>query len=40
MKVLRTSPHNKSGTITNEHNNEIPREIYIFRRKIYDLRLM
>ena len=35
MKVLRTSPHNKSGTITNEHNNEIPREIYISSEERY-----
>ena len=38
-KVSRSSPHNNSGTIANEHDKEIPEERYISpkgRQKIID----
>ena len=32
-KVSRSSPQNNLGTITNKYDKEIPKEIYISRRK-------
>ena len=32
-KISRTLPQNNSETITNEHDQEIPKERYIYLRK-------
>ena len=34
MKFSKTTLQNNLETVTNEHDQEIPKEIYNFRRKI------